>query len=190
MSLNEVSHDKMFKELKCPYTKKPITVRVVAAGTDMPRFFSPDAYDPTSPVSSSQGLVKALSTRDGIIGIASAERALICPYTGKTMAIRKLGNLFFAEGGFSPSTPNKDRIAFARALHMRDGVVPDTAPQAKTRITAAAIEEAEVRPPITPPLRESSLEFAEKAIIDSGGYKPPVTVQVAQVFPNHKKKRR
>lgn len=81
MPLNEISPDKLFRGLKCAYTGKPVTVRVVAAGKGMPVYFSPDAFDPmTEGFPSSEALFAALSQRGGVSGPLPAGTSL-CAHT-------------------------------------------------------------------------------------------------------------
>jgi hypothetical protein len=121
MSLNAIATQSLFKGLKCPYTGKPITVRVVAHGNQAPMFFSPDAYDPAMPHTSATDLMEKVGTRNGIMGATSGKKSCVCPYTGHEMSLTATGSLFSFIGGFSPRSPHKDMYEFAKKLHMRDG---------------------------------------------------------------------
>lgn len=120
MSLNAVATNKFFKGLKCPYTGKPIIVRVVAHGSNAPMYFS-DAYDPSMPHHSIDELLSKVSSRDGIINAKRSGKERVCAYTGKEMALTATGNLFSFVGGFSPASLHKDPYELAKKLHMRDG---------------------------------------------------------------------
>ena len=166
MPLNVVCEEPMFRGLKCPYTGKVIKVKAIAAGKDMPWYHSPDAFDPTATVGSSEELFKLLSMRDGVMGVKSGANMFICPYTGKQMHPEKLGTKHHAKGGFNPTALVRDKISLVRSLMMRDGVVPDNAPKARkeTRIQAAVkLEDNEVAP-INNDLRKASTDQAEKII--------------------------
>jgi hypothetical protein len=121
MSLNAVATNSFFKGLKCPYTGKPITVKVVAHGNNPPMYFSPDAYDPTMPHRSIDELLTKVSTRDGVINSKRGGKERRCAYTGHEMALTATGNLFSFLGGFSPATLHKDPYEYAKKLHTRDG---------------------------------------------------------------------
>lgn len=130
MALNVPASQRFLKHLKCAYTGKTIEVRMVSSGDRPPLYFSPDAFDPTDIHKGSEMLFAALSTRDGIQGVARDGAELVCPYTGTRMTVKPvLGFGHQAVGGFSPSTPIADPVAFARAMLMRGGVVPKNAPK-------------------------------------------------------------
>ena len=88
MPLNAKAENKVFKGLVCPYTGRPVTVRVIAAGRDRPMYFSPDAFDPSSIQESSVKLLELAGTRNGIAGALTNGNELVCPYTGVKMSIR------------------------------------------------------------------------------------------------------
>lgn len=144
MSLNAEATNRFFKGLKCPYTGKKITVRVVAHGKHKPMYFSPDAYDPTMPHGSIKELLEKTSTRNGIIGYLPPGKERVCAYTGNALTLAETGSMFSFTGGFSPRTPNADPLAFARMLWTRNGkFTGDEKLFAKTRITTAEREPGE-----------------------------------------------
>ena len=164
MPLNEISPDRIFRGLKCAYTGKPVTVRVVAAGKGMPVYFSPDAFDPMmESFPSSEELFAALSQRNGVSGAASGGNELMCPYTGARMTVVRTVCGFSASGGFSPSKPVADKTAFARAMLTRGGVVPDAAPKAAV-VSVSDMVEAEEREPIRTEADDFAKEHAEAAL--------------------------
>lgn len=186
MPLNEVCRERMFQGIEDPYLGKEITVRVVASGKGMPMYFSPDAFDPSLLLDSSEELFKFLSMRRGIMGVISGERMLNCPYTGQKMSPNALGGRHHATGGFSPSTPMEDKIEFARRIMMRNGVVPEYAPVAKTRIQVKALVDEE-KPAPDKPLLNTSTDAAEKILreVTKGS---STTVTVPPLFPKSKSK--
>lgn len=161
MPLNEVSPDRVFRNLKCAYTGRLVTVRVVASGKDMPRYFSPDAFDPmTESFPTSEALFAALSQRNGVAGSVSGGNELVCPYTGRRMTVVRTVGGFSASGGFSPSSPQRDKAAFARAMLMRNGEVPGDAPE-PVRVSAADPVPAETRAPARTSPDDFALAHAE-----------------------------
>ena len=195
MSLNVTAEDKICKGLVCAYTKKPITVRVVAAGSGSPIFFSPDAFDPSVPVASSTELFKMLSTRNGIIGAATGGEEFKCPYTGKTITVRRTANgMHYAHGGLSPNTPTFDKVALVRGLMMRNGKVPEGAPAAKDRVVMKKIIPEEKRPDLSPSVSREAEAYVEgHADLLVRGVKRPATVGVPDGVPKKapaKRKRR
>ena len=164
MPLNEISPDRIFRGLKCAYTGRPVTVRVVAAGKGMPVYFSPDAFDPmTDSFPSSEALFAALSQRGGVTGAASGGNELVCPYTGAHMTIVRTPAGFSASGGFSPAKPLADKVAFARAMLTRGGVLPESAPQ-PARVSAGDPIPPETRAPDKTSADDYALEHAEAAL--------------------------
>lgn len=177
MPLNEISPDRIFRGLKCAYTGKPVTVRVVAAGKSMPVYFSPDAFDPmTESFPSSEALFAALSQRGGVAGAASGGNELVCPYTGAKMTVVKTTAGFSASGGFSPAKPLSDKVAFARAMRARGGVVPDDAPKPSV-VTATSVVEPEARPPIQAEADDFAKEHAETLLREHAKRAVSVRVQ-------------
>lgn len=186
MPLNEVAHDQMFRGLKCAYTGKPITVRVVASGAGMPMYFSPDAFDPSEPVTDPVDLMKALSTRDGIMGVAEGEKALVCPYTGRTMRLARIAGMHHAVGGFSPSAPVYDRAELARGFLMRNGELPKNAPSLRPAPKIQAVKVEQKEPPTTKgnELRKASTDQAEALL--AAVVPLPTTVRVPAKVPRKK----
>lgn len=120
MSLNAPATNRFFHGLKCPYTGKPITVRVVAHGRRKPTYFSPDAYDPSIMNMSSEDLLQKASMRNGVIGVVQGDK-LACPYTGEKLTLVRLGEGFALNGGFSPTSLHADAAEFGRKLLTRKG---------------------------------------------------------------------
>lgn len=120
MSLNAQATNRYFNGLKCPYTGKPITVRVVAHGRRPPMYFSPDAYDPSLMNMSSADLLLKASMRNGVIGVVQGDK-LSCPYTGEKLTLVRLGEGFMLTGGFSPASLHADAAEFGRMLLTRNG---------------------------------------------------------------------
>ena len=190
MPLNEVSGDRVFRGLKCAYTGKPVTVRVVASAGRMPCYFSPDAFDPAvDAFPTAVDLFKALSQRDGVAGIAPEDRALVCPYSGERMTLTRSAAGFTAVGGFSPARLYEDKTELARGLMMRGGVVPEGAPK-PARVSAAALEEPERRPPIETGPGDMALDEAERALHDVYPSKVSVTMPVKAPSRKKAKKKR
>lgn len=162
MALNVPASQKFLKSLKCAYTGKTVEVRMVSSGDRPPLYFSPDAFDPTEIHKTSETLFAALSTRDGIQGVARDGAELVCPYTGAKMAVKPVpGFGHQAVGGFSPSTPMADPVAFARAMLMRNGVVPKNAPKPTPPPVAKAIVETEPAPTISRSPNDVAMAAAE-----------------------------
>lgn len=163
MSLNAIATNRFFKGLKCPYTGKPVTVRVVAHGSHTPMYFSPDAYDPTMPHKSAADLLQKVSTRNGIIGAVAKDKERVCAYTGHEMALTATGNMFSFVGGFSPATLHKDPYAFARMLHTRNGVLVGKEKDfVKPSVEATSREPGEAAPKdVTAPSDEAQQEVED-----------------------------
>lgn len=174
MPINEVATQKMFKGLVCPFTGKPVTVRVIAVEGRPPLFFSPDAFDPSEPVPESETLLALVGTRNGIAGSLSAERALFCPYTGKPYSITKGVDGYYMRGGFSPRMPVEGASEFAWRMRMRDGIGPSDKPE-RAKVTFTPPEADPVRQ-YTPSPKAFSLEHAENALKGSVGGRIAVTV--------------
>ena len=179
MPLNEVANQKIFKGLTCPYTGKPITVRVIAAG-GRPLFFSPDAFDPSFPMVSLKALLQAAGTRGGVIGFAAEGKELICPYTGKKMSIIKLQDgTFRLKGGFRPSNPMESAEAFSYAMRTRDGVPPEgPIPQPVPSVIFADTSRLPAFDKKAPAPKDFALEYAEDAL------KGAVPVKTRIMVPN------
>lgn len=129
MSLNEVAKQRVFNGLTDPYTGKPVTVRVIAGGGDMPMFFSPDAFDPSVPVPTVKELLEKAGTRNGVSGALSGGAELTCPYTGNRMYISTGPDGACLKGGFRPSRPVRGAAEFNFAMRMRDGKSDAEAPE-------------------------------------------------------------
>ena len=130
MSLNEVAKQRVFNGLTDPYTGRPVTVRVIAGGSDMPMFFSPDAFDPSVPVPTVKELLEKAGTRNGVSGSMSGGAELTCPYTGNRMSISTGPDGACLKGGFRPSRPMRGAAEFNYAMRLRDGVSEIDAPEA------------------------------------------------------------
>jgi hypothetical protein len=147
MSLNAVATNQCFRGLLCAYTGEPITVRVIAHGGAMPRYFSPDAFDPSVPDPDMASLLRKTGTRNGVIGAMPEGAERVCPYTGAPMALRNSELGFSLSGGFRPSNPVTDPYLLARSLLMRGGVLPAGAEAliGIGRVTVSAREPVETR---------------------------------------------
>ena len=144
MSLNVPATQIYLRHLKCAYTGKPVQVRMVSVGEAPPQYFSPDAFDPSDVFETSAELFAQLGTRDGVRGAAKGGAELVCPYTGVQMTVQKVPPCgFHAVGGFHPMHPMTDPIEFARAMLMRNGVVPKDAPKKTPPPKASLRTEAE-----------------------------------------------
>lgn len=164
MPLNETAQNKCFQGLTCAYTGKPITVRVIAAGRDMPRYFSPDAFDPTDVQASSVKLMELAGTRNGIMGAMTGGNELICPYTGAKMSIVALNEGGYClKGGFSPSSPMLDPVAFARAMRTRGGVPPADAPESRPDVSFPSAK-PDIRSYDSSKSPDYALEYAENVL--------------------------
>jgi len=142
MPLNVIAQQKYLRELKCAYTGKLVTVRMVGAGAAR-LYFSDDAFDPAAWNPDSQALLKALGTRDGIEGAARNGAELICPYSGARMSLQRDPVFGFrAVGGFRPSVPRADPFAFASGMLSRGGVAPKNGPK-PARVSASTVSEPE-----------------------------------------------
>ena len=177
MAFNAAADNPYFRDLVCAYTDRPLTVRVAAAGGRPPVFFSPDAFDPGERCKDLEDLIDRLGTRRGIIGALSGPAALVCPYTGARMSVKKDTLGFYAEGGFHPRHAVPDPAELARGLMMRGGRLPEGAPQLRARVTARSLEEAEA------PLKDTSdaptdeaLEVASRVHAETAPKKVSVTV--------------
>ena len=162
MALNVPASQKFLKSLKCAYTGKTVEVRAISSGDRPPLYFSPDAFDPTDLHKSSESLFAALGTRDGVQGAARDGAEFVCPYTGAKMSVKPIpGFGHQAVGGFSPSTPVADPVAFARAMLMRGGVVPKSAPKPTPPPVVKANVELEPPPAIQRSPDDSVMAAAE-----------------------------
>lgn len=164
MPLNEIAKNKCFRDLVCAYTGRPVTVRVIAAGRDMPRYFSPDAFDPADVQASSVKLMELAGTRNGIMGAATNGNELVCPYTGAKMSIVALPDGGYRlRGGFSPASPMTDPVAFARAMRTRGGIPPEGTPQSAPSVSFQGTKPA-IREYDSSKSPDYALEYAEKVL--------------------------
>jgi hypothetical protein len=162
MPLNVPASQTYLRNLKCAYTGKPIKVLMVSAGEAPPRYFSPDAFDPSDVFETSAELFAQLGTRDGIRGAAKNGAELVCPYTGEQMSVQKVPACGFqAVGGFHPMAPMDDPIEFARAMMTRNGVAPKDAPKKSPPPKASLRTEAETD--------ESPAKLGDAALMASEG---------------------
>ena len=174
MPLNEVANQKIFKGLTDPYTGKPVTVRVVAAGADMPMFFSPDAFDPSVPVPTVKELLEKAGTRNGVSGVLSGGAELTCPYTGNRMTISSGPEGACLKGGFRPSRPVRGAAEFNYAMRMRDGKSEIDAPEAPPAVVF--VEDPPVITSGSDEPKDYSKEYAERVLAPMLPKKTVVTV--------------
>lgn len=165
MPINEVATQKVLRGLKCPYTGETVSVRVIAADGQEPRFFSPDAFDPSAPHPTVKALLDAAGRRDGVSGLLSPEKSLICPYTGKGMAIIKMPDGYCLTGGFSPSRPVPGAGYFAWLMKCRDGKNPEPCPE-KAKVEFKE-DVPERRPVSDGKPKDYALKHAEEALKDT-----------------------
>ena len=181
LSINETATQKVFSGLKCAYTGRPVTVRVVACGASRPMFFCPDAFDPSIPVPDLADLLRKASARNGVEGSVSGDNVLVCPYTGKRMSVSKDASGFFLTGGFRPSAPHPDPAEFAAMMRMRGGIGNRSA-SVKVSVSfpegGGKIGSASDKP------KDFSLEYAEKAL------KPILPAKVSVTVPETAARRR
>lgn len=187
MPMNEKATNAVFKGLTCPFTGKPITVRVIAHGKGVPMYFSPDAMDLTLPQANPAKLLERAGTRNGIMGALTNGNELKCPYTGARMTIEKMpdGSGYRMVGGFCPSTPMTDPNLFARALMTRDGVAPEGAPEAKVAVTFP--EDLPPAPSARDPKpKDFAMDYCDRVI--SAALPPKVAVTVPDAPKTKRKK--
>jgi hypothetical protein len=166
MSLNVPASQSFLKHLRCAYTGKAVTVRVVSSADRAPLYFSPDAWDPLDFVGSSEELFAMAGTRDGIRGAVKDGAELMCPYTARMMRIEKTSMGYHLVGGFSPGSPMTDPVEFARCMSMRHGLLPPTAPHAVlVRATKVERVDREVAPPA---VTEQAAEKLVERIVTRG----------------------
>ena len=177
MSLNVPASQAYMKNLRCAYTGKPVSVLAISSGDRPVLYFSPDAFDPLGFLPTSEELFAALGVRGGIIGAARNGAELKCPYTGAEMAINFVkGFGYQAVGGFCPSDPDADPVAFARSMMMRDGKVPKSAPKHAPPPKARSLEVTEPAAP-KPTLSEDAATKAENMLRDLAPKKTTVPVR-------------
>lgn len=165
MSLNAVATNRCFRGLTCPYTGKPITVRVVAHGKNPPMYFSPDAYDPSMPHQTVADLLQATGTRNGIIGARAEGDERVCAYTGAKLILRTVGDTFSFTGGFRPSQLHTDPLAFATALWTRDGkFTGDAKLMEPAHFSASVVEPEEKMAPLSEGPSDEARELVEPII--------------------------
>ena len=188
MSLNVEVKTPYLKNLVCAYTGKPAGVRMVSRGSEAPVYFAANAYDPAAIHETAAELLERLGTRNGITGVLQGSAALVCPYTGNRLTIQKVEGLGFrATGGFSPSLPTKDPIAFARAMNMRGGAEPAGKEIKPVSILAAVVPE----PPeeiVAPAVSENDAgAMAEDILKDTADLRAKTSVTVPAGAPRGKK---
>ena len=163
MPLNVLAENRVFKGLTCPYTGRPVSVRVIAAGRDRPMYFSPDAFDPSSVQESPVKLLELAGTRNGIAGALTNGNELICPYTGNRMSIRQVPGGYCLKGGFSPSSPQHDLYKFASDMRMRGGNRTDDWTPGRDVVSFPA-EREKVNAYDSSKSPDYALEYAERAL--------------------------
>jgi hypothetical protein len=177
MSLNVPATQAYFRNLRCAYTGKPVTVLAVSAGHTSPIYFSPDAFDPSEFYQKPEDLFAALSIRDGVVNAARHGKELVCPYTGAEMTINFVkGFGYQAIGGFCPSEPDTDPVIFARSMMMRGGKVPKDAPKHAPPPKARSLEVTEPAAP-KPTLSDDVAAKAENILRDLAPKKTTVPVR-------------
>ena len=103
-----------FRGLVNRYTGEPMKVFMLVSPDKAPRFFAPDAYDPSrTDFPTAQEAYSAWSRVNGIAGLRKG--APVCAYTGEMLVPVQtpFGHRF--RGGFSPTTP-QSREAFLAGL--------------------------------------------------------------------------
>jgi hypothetical protein len=177
MSLNVPASQAYFRNLRCAYTGKPVSVLAVSTGNTSPIYFSPDAFDPSNFVPTPEELFVSLGTRGGIVNAARNGGELKCPYTGAEMSINYIkGFGYQAIGGFCPSEPVSDPVTFARSMLMREGKVPKDAPKHAPPPKARSLEVTEPAAP-KPSLSEDAASKAEGILRDLAPKKTTVPVR-------------
>ncbi|MBM4043557.1 MAG: hypothetical protein FJ279_00435 [Planctomycetes bacterium] len=177
MALNVPASQGYLKTLTCAYTGKPVTVLAVSHGDRPPLYFSPDAFDPSEFHKTPEDLFAHLGTRNGVRNAARNGRELVCPYTGAEMAIDHVKEFGFRTlGGFCPSEPQADPIAFARAMLSRGGKVPKSAPRYAPPPRGKLHAESEPPAP-APGLSDAALAGAERTLRPLASPRTTVTVQ-------------
>ena len=115
MAKTVVCTGRAFKGLVDRYTGRPMKVMMIVAPGRIPRFYAPDAYDPTrDDFPTAKAAHEAWSRKDGVAGLRTG--APVCAYTGERLhpVETPYGHRF--RGGFSPKTPQpRERfLALAR----------------------------------------------------------------------------
>lgn len=121
--------------LVCPFTGKPLVVHMnVAPGSIT--FNAPDAFSAQEPCSGFDALMRRLSMRNGVEGIAKGGDVMRDPYTGKQFQIRDLpdGRVAVA-GGFNPRAAKASVEEFAYYASMRGGVTERKPPAPQAPVT-------------------------------------------------------
>lgn len=175
MSLDVVAKQKYLRGLKCAYTGREITVRMIGAGSAC-LYFSEDAFDPGDWHATAAALLTALGTRGGVVGALRDGKELVCPYTGAKLSLRKDPVFGYrVEGGFRPSVPVTDPFLFARMMMSRNGVAPKNAPKpARVSLNEAAEPEEEVdRAEVS---TDAAMQAAEDILKPSMPVRPTITV--------------
>lgn len=179
MPINEEAAQRLFRGIRCAYTGRPVSVRVVALDGKEPMFFSPDAFDPSIPVSSLKELLLKAGTRDGVMGALADEKALVCAYTGSPMSIGKTPEgLFFLRGGFRPGCPVRGAAEFNYRMRMRGGVSEVDKPGEPARVSMSVSEPAPRAESEKIVDRDIALAYAEEALKDAPGLPRRTVVSV------------
>lgn len=111
-----------YQGLKDPISGEDLAVFMTEAEGRV-TYRCPTAVSLMHPRESVAALMTVLTTRNGIIGAASSEEALKCPYSGRQLSIQTLSDgRAFATGAFDPTLSNPDIFNFLYNLRMRKGV--------------------------------------------------------------------
>lgn len=158
MPINAEMKEPYLRKLKCAYTGAAVTVRMSGTKAAARLFFVTGAVDPGEWRKSAEELMVILGTREGVVGAARDGAELLCPYTGKKMAIERSKEFGFrAIGGYRPTQPVTDPFKLAADMMTRGGVTPKNAPK-PARVTAARIED------VTPDAERTQVATDDEAL--------------------------
>lgn len=187
--ITKVTSD-LFKDLRNPYTGKPMEVEMTVNPGREPLFSCPGTYSTDDFFDTKEECIAAWDHKDGVAGL-KRNLPIVCAYTNEPLAlVQGCGGKWHFSGGFNPHM-FFSRDEFLRLASMRGGVsgycVPEacrvTAPARSARITGDRRNHAAS---MAPSLNEEKLHDLENRLNSRGIRVQPESVAVS----NGRKRRR
>lgn len=124
-----------FKKLRCPYTGRPLEVRMLIVPGQPPRFHSPGAYSPAIRYPTPDEAYRMWNRVDGVEGLKTGQ-PIKCAYTGAVLAAVHDGEGHGFSGAFDPRM-FWTRAEFLRKAAMRGGTPPSPDAHTDSRVEAS-----------------------------------------------------
>lgn len=187
MNVVVTSHE--FDGLVNPYTKEPISVKMVVGCGPEPLFHSDETFSTSDLQPSTKDLYRLWSRIEGREGLRTGLPK--CAYTGEPLTVEEFDGKFRFIGGFDPRVL-RTRDEFLYFATMRDGVSSFPKPGVTERVVKSDIEATASRSQkshadsVTPGVSQDSIEIAA-GLIDRHKGELPLPTKVGFFGRRHRK---